>query len=108
MNHTPSRLRRALVPLVLSLASIGAAAQAGATPRSYSVLSELARELLVITFQPPIGSNAPGLPSQPHEVHRIGALLERARASTLKVADPNATAPSRAKEGVADAPQRRR
>lgn len=83
MNHTPSRLRRALLPLALSLASPWAAAQAGSPPRSYSVLSELARELLVVTFQPPIGSN---LDANRRQMMPIpGGTIDRAALSLAKL-----------------------
>ncbi len=57
MKNPPSlRRRQALLASALLPAVPWAAAQ-GSPPRHYSVLSELARELLVITFQPAVGSN---------------------------------------------------
>ena len=57
MKNLPSlRRRQALLASVLLAAAPWATAQ-GSPPRHYSVLSELARELLVITFQPAVGSN---------------------------------------------------
>lgn len=61
MTFPAAPRRRALLPLALLPAvwSLAPAvhAQAVAAPRSYGVLSELARELLVITYQPAVGSN---------------------------------------------------
>lgn len=83
MNITPSRLRRALVPLIVSMASTWATAQGTTPPRSYSVLSELARELQVITFQPPIGTNLDA--NRRQQMPIPGGAIDRAALSMTKL-----------------------
>lgn len=57
MPSTFRRTRQILLSALLCLTASWASAQATAGPRSYAVLSELARDLHIITFQESTGTN---------------------------------------------------
>lgn len=87
MTPSAATRRRALLPLAVMLAACSVVptvrAQAAAAPRSYGVLSELARELLVITFQPAVGSNLDANRRQRMAIP--GGAIDRAALSLVKV-----------------------